>query len=258
MGSKFAVAEPRTVTRTALTQLNASQFIQRLMQLGRPEQVKKARRYLKPGSKNPADLDVSIGARMGDVFALAKEFAEMPLDEVEVLLKSPVHEARVGAVSIMDFQARNKRTPPKHRKELFDLYTRRHDRINTWDLVDRGAPYVVGGYLFDKPRDILYQLARSKGMCERRTAIVATYYFIRQDDTADTFRIAEVLVDDEDDLIHKAVGGWVREAGKRDRDGLLKFLDRFAATMPRTALRYAVEHLDKAQRDHYMALRKQA
>jgi 3-methyladenine DNA glycosylase AlkD len=92
-------------------------------------------------------------------------------------------------------------------------------------------------------------------MCERRTAIVATYYFIRHDDTADTFKIAEILVYDDEDLIHKAVGGWIREAGKRDLDGLLDFLDRFAATMPRTALRYAVEHLDKTQRAHYMSLR---
>ena len=180
----------------------------------------------------------------------------MPLDEVEVLLKSPVHEARVGAISIMDFQARNKRTPPKHRKELFDLYTRRHDRINTWDLVDRGA---VRGRrtLFDKPRDILYRLARSRHMYERRTAIVARTYFIRQDDTADTFdrRGARRRRGRPDSQGRRRL---VREAGKRDRDGLLKFLDRFAATMPRTALRYAVEHLDKAQREHYMALKKQA
>jgi 3-methyladenine DNA glycosylase AlkD len=240
----------------AAAQLNANQFIERLTPLGSPEDVKKAQRYLKPGLKDCGDVDVSIGARMGDVFALAKEFTDMPLDEVEVLLDSPVHEVRVGAVSIMDFQARNKRTPLKRRKELFDLYIRRHDRINTWDLVDRSAPYVVGGYLFDKPRDILYKLARSRDMCERRTAIVATYYFIRQDDTAETFKIAEVLVNDDNDLIHKAVGGWVREAGKRDPDGLLDFLDRFAATMPRTALRYAVEHLDKTQPDHYMGLKQ--
>lgn len=240
------------------TQLNATLFIERLTPLGPPERVKKAQRYLKPGLKDYGDVDVSIGARMGDVFALAKEFTDMPLDEVEVLLDCPVHEVRVGAVSIMDFQARSKRTPPKRRKELFDLYIRRHDRINTWDLVDRSAPYVVGGYLFDKPRDILYKLARSKDMCERRTAIVATYYFIRQDDTAETFKIAEMLINDDQDLIHKAVGGWVREAGKRDPDGLLDFLDRFAATMPRTALRYAVEHLDKTQRDYYMGLKNQA
>jgi 3-methyladenine DNA glycosylase AlkD len=244
--------------RIAATQLNANRFIERLMPLGSAEHVKQARRYVKPGHRGRGDLDVSIGAWMGDVFALAKEFTEMPLDEVEVLLESPVHEVRVGAVSIMDFQARNKRTLPKRRKELFDLYIRRHDRINSWDLVDRAAPYVVGGYLFERRRDILYRLARSKDMSERRTAIVATYYFIRQGETAETFKIAEVLVDDDQDLIQKAVGGWVREAGKRDPDGLANFLDRFAATMPRTTLRYAVERLDKAQRDHYMGLRKRA
>ena len=147
----------------AAAQLNANQFIERLTPLGSPEHVKKAQRYLEPGLKDRGGVDVSIGARMGDVFALAKEFTDMPLDEVEVLLDSPVHEVRVGAVSIMDFQARNKRTPPKRRKELFDLYIRRHDRINTWDLVDRSAPYVVGGYLFDKPRDILYQAGPVQG-----------------------------------------------------------------------------------------------
>ncbi len=236
-------------------ELTATSFVERLTPLGSPEGVEAGRRYLTPGAAEAGDLDVAIGARMGDVFALAKEYTDMPLDQVAVLLESPVHEVRVGAVSIMDFQARRTRTSATQRKELFDLYIGRHDRINTWDLVDRSAPYVVGGYLFDKPRTPLYELARSTVMCERRTAIVATYYFIRQDDTADTFTIAEMLVDDDEDLIHKAVGGWVREAGKRDPDGLLEFLDRFAATMPRTMLRYAVEHLDEAQRAHYMGLR---
>jgi 3-methyladenine DNA glycosylase AlkD len=236
----------------------AKAFIERLTPLGSAEGVKSARRYLTTGTHHAANLDIAIGARMGDVFALAKTCTDMPLSEVEVLLESPVHEARVGAVSIMDFQARRKRTSAERRQELFELYLRRHDRINTWDLVDRSAPYVVGGYLFDKPRTPLYELARSEVMCERRTAIVATYYFIRQDDTADTFTIAEMLVDDEEDLIQKAVGGWVREAGKRDPQALLDFLDRFAATMPRTTLRYAVEHLDVAQKAQYMGLRGQA
>ena len=106
--------------------------------------------------------DVLIGVRMGEVFALAKEHMDMPLDEIEKLLESPIHEARVGAVSIMDFQARSKKTTEARRRELFDLYIRRHDRINSWDLVDRSAPYVVGGYLFERSRKILYKLARSK------------------------------------------------------------------------------------------------
>lgn len=178
----------------------------------------------------------------------------MPPREIEKLLESQIHEARAGAVSIMDWQARNKKTPEARRKELFDLYMRRHDRINNWDLVDRSAPYVVGGYLFDKPRDILYKLARSKNVWERRTAIVSTYYFIRQGDVADTYKISEMLLNDKHDLIHKATGGWIREAGKKDLKKLLSFLDKQAATM-RTALRYAVEKLDKKQRDHYLGLK---
>ena len=118
------------------------------------------------------------------------------------------------------------------------------------------APYVVGGYLFDKQRDILYQLARSISPWERRTAITSTYYFIRQGDIADTFNIAEILVHDPHDLVQKAVGGWIREAGKIDRQKLLDFLDQYAASMPRTMLRYAIEHLDQEQRAHYLGLKK--
>jgi 3-methyladenine DNA glycosylase AlkD len=155
----------------------------------------------------------------------------------------------------MDKQARRKKTPESRRKELFDLYLRRMDRINNWDLVDICAPFVIGGYLFDKPRDVLYRLARSKNMWERRTAIVSTAYFIRQGEVDDTFKIAEMLLGDDQDLIHKATGGWVREAGKSAPERLLSFLDRYAATMPRTALRYAIEHLDKEQRSHYLGLK---
>jgi 3-methyladenine DNA glycosylase AlkD len=136
------------------------------------------------------------------------------------------------------------------------LYIHRHDRINNWDLVDRSAPYVVGGYLFDQPRDILYSLAYSKNIWERRTSIVSTYYFIRQGDVNDTFRIAEILLHDKEDLIQKAAGGWLREAGKKDPKKLLSFLDQYAPVMPRTMLRYAVERLPKKQRDYYLAIAK--
>jgi 3-methyladenine DNA glycosylase AlkD len=192
---------------------------------------------------------------MGQVFALAKEFVDMAPDEVEKLLESPIHKVRAGAVSIMDWQARNKKTSEARRKELFNLYIKRHDRINDWDLVDRSAPYVVGGYLSDKPRDVLYKLTHSKSPWERRTAIVATYYFIRRGDVEDTFKIAEILVHDPHDLVQKAVGGWVREAGKKDLQKLLGFLDKYAATMPRTMLRYAIEHLEKEQQEHYLSMK---
>ena len=194
---------------------------------------------------------------MRDIFALAKQFMAMSPAEIETLLENPLHPVRVGAVSIMDWQARDKKTTDARRKELFDLYLRRHDRINDWDLVDRSAPFVVGRYLFDKSRDPLYELARSTSQWERRTAIVATDYFIRQDDVEDTFKIAATLVHDPEDLVQKAVGGWVRQAGKKNLPSLLSFLDKYAATMPRTMLRYAIEHLDSTQREHYMSLKSQ-
>jgi len=197
--------------------------------------------------------DQFIGVRMGEVFALAKTLTGMPLPEIERLLESPIHEARVCAVSIMDFEARAKKTPPERRRELFELYLRRHDRIDSWDLVDRSAIYVVGSYLADKPRDVLYDLARSERMPERRTAIVTTIYFsmkLRQPD--DTFAIAELLVDDPEDLIHKAVGWAVRVAGG---DGLRRFLDAHAATMPRVMLRAAIEKLPYEERQDYLGKR---
>lgn len=236
--------------------MTAVEFIKKLKTYRSPEELKKVQRYFKTGAGEYGEGDEFMGVRMGQIFTLAKEFIEMPPSEIEKLLESPIHEVRVGAVSIMDWQARSKKTREERRKDLFDLYLRRHDRINNWDLVDRSAPYVVGGYLIDKPRDVLYKLARSQNVWERRTAIVSTYYFIRQGDVTDTFKIAEMLLNDEHDLIHKATGGWLREAGKKDRQKLLVFLDKYAATMPRTALRYAIEHLDKKQRDHYMSMRK--
>ena len=191
--------------------------------------------------------------KMGNIFILAKNYVNMPLAEVSHLLDNNYYEVRMGAVSIMDFKAREKNITGETRKELFDLYLDRHDRINNWDLVDRSAPYIIGGYLNDKPRAILYKLAKSNDVWERRTAIVSTYYFIRQNDIEDTFKIAEILVHDKHEYIHMAVGSWVREAGKRDQQKLLNFLDKYAATMPRITLRYAVEKLDKEIKTKYLS-----
>jgi len=229
--------------------LNAKQFIERLKALS-------SSKAAKSHSHLASDKgDAIIGVRMGQVFALAKEFMDMPLPEVEKLLESNIHEVRVGAVSIMDFQARSKKTSAERRKELFDLYLKRHDRINTWDLVDRSAIWVVGSYLFDKPRKVLYKLAKSKMMAERRTAIVTTLYFIGKGDVDDAFKLAEMMLHDKQDLIHKANGWALRFAGDKDRPQLMKFLDKHAADMPRVTLRYAIEKFDKKQREHYMKLK---
>lgn len=236
--------------------VNAAQFIEQLSAHRSVDQAQGYLGYFKTSPGEYSEGDTFMGVRMGQVFALAKAAIDLPLSEIEQLLESPFHEVRAGGLSIMDKQARRKKTPPSRRQELFDLYLRRHDRINNWDLVDVSAPYVVGGYLFDKPRDILYELARSRNIWERRTAIVSTYYFIRQGDVDDTFRIAELLLTDDQDLIHKATGGWLREAGKKDRQQLVQFLDTYAATMPRVALRYAIEHLDEEQREYYLSKKK--
>src|SRR5215216_1345343 len=232
-------------------EFTAKQFVAELKAIPSPEAAKA------PGSLASDKTDKIMDVRMGQVFALAKEFIEMPLGEVERLLESPIHKARVGAVSIMDFQARSKETSDQRRKELFDLYIKRHDRIDTWDLVDRSAPYVVGSYLFDKPRKILYKLARSKNMAERRTAIVSTLYFIGKGDLEDAFKLAEILLHDEEDLIHKANGWALRFAGDKDREQLIRFLDKHAASMPRVTLRYATEHFDKKLREHYLKMKKE-
>jgi len=230
--------------------INAKQFIERLKAHSSPQEREKLMRYFKN-----TDGDQFIGVRMGQLFGLCKEFIDMTPDEIEKLLDSKIHEVRAGGCSIMDKQARRKKTTPERRKELYDLYLRRHDRINNWDLVDLCAIHVIGGYLSDKPRNVLYKLARSKDMWERRTAIVSTAYFIRQRDLDDTFKISEMLLKDKEDLVHKATGWMLRFAGDKDRARLLSFLDQHGATMPRVALRNAIEKLDKKQREHYLGLK---
>jgi 3-methyladenine DNA glycosylase AlkD len=236
-------------------QLTAQRFSDRLDALATDAERMKLQRYFKSGAGEYGEGDEFIGVRMGSVFALAGEFGAMPLDEIEVLLECPVHEARAGAVKIMAKQAAARTATDDDRRALADLYLRRIDRINNWDLVDLGAWDVVGRSLVDKPRDLLFDLAGSANIWERRTAILATLFFVRHDDLDDAFAIAERLLDDDEDLIHKPIGGVLRECGKRDRARLIAFLDRNAGSMPRTALRYAIEHLDPDTRAHYRSLR---
>ena len=237
--------------------LTAAKFIDELKKHQSDLELKKIQRYFKSGEGEYSEGDLFMGVRMGTVFSIAKKFMTMEPEQIELLLESPVHEARVGAVSIMDFQARGKNTTPERRKELHDLYLRRHDRINNWDLVDRSAPYVVGGYLFNKSRKELYRLAHSKNLWERRTAIVSTYYFIRQGDLDDTFQIAETLLNDSQDLIHKAAGGWLRAAGTKNKTRLISFLDKHASEMPRTMLRFAIERLSVKEKKYYQSLKQE-
>lgn len=201
---------------------------------------------------NPSKDNLCLGVPMGKIFETAKKYTDLPSSEIVKLLKNEYYEIRMGAVSVLDFIARNKKTEETKRKEIFDLYLKHHDRINNWDLVDRSAPHVVGQYLFDKSRKPLYRLAKSKNPMERRTAIVSTQYFIQRNDLDETFEIAEILIHDSDEGVQKAIGSWVREAGKKDEDKLFAFWDKHSKKLSRIALRSAVEKLDRKQRDFYM------
>jgi 3-methyladenine DNA glycosylase AlkD len=250
------VAKPLSTKTTVSKDIGANQFVDKLKKLRSAKEKKNIQRYFKTGKGDYGEGDIFIGVRMGQLFALAKEFTEMPVVEIEKLLESPVHEVRAGAVSIMDKASRSKKITPERRKEFYELYMRRHDRINNWDLVDLGCLHMTGSYLFDKSRAVLYKLARSKNIWERRTAILSTCYFIRQGDTTDTFKIAALLIRDKEDLIHKATGWMLRFAGTKDPGKLFEVLDKYAASMPRTLLRYAIEKLDRKKKEYYMALKK--
>ena len=246
----------KTGTSVLSKELTAEKFIARLKSNQSDEELKKIQRYFKSEKGDYGYGDKFMGVKMGTLFGIAKEFGEMPIKEIEKLLENPIHEVRAGAVSIMDKAARNKKISQERLQDFFDLYIRRHDRINNWDLCDLGCLYMTGSYLYDKPHDILYKLARSKNIWERRTAILSTCYFIRQGDTTDTFKIAGILVNDKEDLIHKATGWMLRFAGTKDQKKLIAFLNKHAATMPRTLLRYSIEHFNKKEKEHYMAMKK--
>lgn len=191
-----------------------------------------------------------------EIFSLAKEFQYISVKEVVKLLKLENEDYKLGAVAILDWKARNKKTSNEEKEEVYNAYINNHKWINNWGLVDRAAPYVVGGYLFDKDKTPLYILAKSKNAMERRTAIVSTYYFIRKNEIEETFKIAEILVYDTDEYVQKAVGSWIREAGKRNEEKLKQFLDKYAAKMPRITLRYAIEKFDKGTKKYYLNLKK--
>lgn len=215
-----------------------------------PEDITIIGHFFKTYKGGYGEGDQFLGVKVPPTRLVCKKYAEMPLAEIEKALDSPWHEVRLAAVIIMANQT--KKGGEALKKALYDLYLRRTDRINNWDIVDTSCPFVVGNYLLDKPRNILYTLARSKQLWERRIAIVSTWAFIRAGQLEDTFKIAELLLADTHDLIHKAVGWMLREAGKRDRPALVAFLNTHHKQMPRTALRYAIEHFDEPTRKKYL------
>lgn len=227
--------------------LTAAEFEARLRAMATDEQRVKYKRFF-PGDES------LVGVPMGAVFALARENLAMPVTDIELLLESETHESRAGACSVMGKAATAKRVSPDRHRELYELYLRRHDRINTWDLVDLTAYQVAGSFLVHKPRTPLDELAASAFWPERRSAIVATGAFLKRGEIDDTLRIATTLAEDDVELVQKGVGWMLRYAGDVDQTALLAFLDEHAVHMSRTAVRAATEKLDKPTRARYAGL----
>lgn len=239
-----------------MTSCTAEAFIAALWLHQSDAELEKIGRYFKSGEGEYGAGDRFIGVRMGDVFALAKQYVAMEPAEIERLLESDIHEARAGAVSVMAKQYERKTTDDERRGELAALYLRRHDRINNWDLVDLGAHQVLGRWLRDRDRGVLYDLARSNSLWERRSAMFATMAFIKARQFDDTIAIAELLVGDPQDLIHKMVGGMLRTVAMHDRPRVEDFLERHAAAMPRVMLRYAIEHFPPEERAEWLGRKR--
>lgn len=221
---------------------------QALHQLSDPARAKVQRGFF----KNSAE-DIFLGVPTPSLRKIAKAFAQLPLAGIRTLMQSAIHEERSLANEILCLQFRN--VPEAGQKKIFDFYIRNRRLIREWDAVDGTAPYIVGPWLLDRDKALLYELARSPRLWDRRIAIVSTWWFIRNGHVDDTFALAELLLHDSEDLIHKATGWMLREAGKKDLRALEKFLRRHHATMPRTSLRYAIERFPSEKREVYLRRR---
>ena len=206
--------------------------------------------FFKTGPGQYGEGDRFLGLRVPDLRKVAGEFRSLPLRDLRNLLRSKWHEERLLALVILVDQYQS--GDDKQRAAIFKLYLGSADRINNWDLVDCSAPQIVGGHLATRNRKLLYRLAKSKSVWERRIALLATFHFIRQGEFDDSFALVQSLLADKHDLIHKAAGWMLREIGKRDRNALEKFLNRFAPRMPRTMLRYAIERFPPATRRRFL------
>jgi 3-methyladenine DNA glycosylase AlkD len=230
--------------------MTAQDVQNRLRSLGSPDAAAASARFFKTGPGQYGEGDVFLGLRASELHRLAKEYRTLPIDELIVLLRSPIHEDRSLALLIL--VSRASKSDEATKKHVYQLYLAHTRYINNWDLVDASAREIVGGYLVDKSHKPLDRLAVSRNLWERRISIVATHHFIRQHDFADTIRIAETLLEDQEDLIHKAVGWMLREVGKKHQPSLEAFLRRNGKLMPRTSLRYAIERFPAEMRRAYL------
>jgi hypothetical protein len=223
-----------------------------LVALADPEKAAFFQQFFKTGPGQYGEGDQFLGLTVPQQRLIARRYASLSLDETEMLVQDPLHECRLTGLIIWTNQAR--RGGEANRKAILDYYLRNRRYVNNWDLVDTSCPEIVGMYLLDKDRTVLYDLVAQNHLWSQRIAMVATLAFIRKGQFQDTFQLAERLLSHRHDLIHKAVGWMLREVGKRNPDALEEFLHDHAGQLPRTALRYAIERFEPARRKYYLDL----
>lgn len=206
--------------------------------------------FFKTGVGHYAEHDQFIGVKVPVLRVIAKNYKDLPLPEIQILLGSPINEERLLGLFILVGQYQKSKDSLKN--ELYQFYLNNLKQVNNWNLVDASAHLIMGAHLLKRDRAILFSLAQSEIIWGRRIAIVSTWYFIRHNDLEDTFKLAEILLNDKHDLIHKAVGWMLREAGKKNESILIAFLEQHAGKMPRTMLRYSIEKFPENQRRLYL------
>lgn len=238
-------------------------IFEELKAAGTPEKAAALSRFFKTGSGQYGEGDRFLGITVPAVRAIAeKHLADAETAELLQLLKNPWHEARLCALLILVARFRKSAIGSRERRAIFDFYLENARACNNWDLVDLSAPKIVGEFLatdssnVPRERQILQKLAGSENLWEQRISVVSTLALIRRGDFAETFALAEKLIRHPHDLIHKAIGWMLREIGKRDRAALTRFLERRATQLPRTTLRYAIEHYDPAERKNFLARKR--
>ncbi len=238
------------MTRITKSKSNAKLASQSLKKHANPKSAAVLSRFFKTAKGEYGEGDIFLGIKVPQTRTVAQQFHDLPPKECLSLLKSKIHEERLLALLILCEQF--KKGSDAEKKKIHNFYLKNIQYVNNWDLVDTSAALLVGSYLVHSNKDILYKLARSKNLWEKRVAIIATFHFIRNKDFKDTVAISEILLSDKHDLIHKAVGWMIREVGKRDFKTCEKFLIKHYKKMPRTMLRYAIEKFPEQKRKKYL------
>lgn len=238
------------------TMQQANELINKLISLGNDKEREAVAYFFKTGKGGYAETDTFLGIKVPVVRATVKQYLKaLTPSDVAILVKSDYHEIRLaGLIAWVEMYKKSKDEATQN--EIVELYLNHTSYVNNWDLVDLSCEYILGEYLLDRPKDLLFELASSANMWEQRISIITTLTFIRKGSFTTTLELAEIFLNHQHDLMHKATGWCLREVGKRNLDILRTFLNKHAAAMPRTMLRYSIEKMDDAERKHYMGIKR--